>query len=88
MDILLLLSKKKLGKINFLFNYKLMWMTKKIKEKLCQVLLQFQYNSYFLAFKSIRNSISFQIDLIRIQFFRPMLPWSLKMKVKHLIKQA
>lgn len=32
MDILLPLSEKKLSKMNFLFNYKLMWMIGKIKE--------------------------------------------------------
>ena len=59
---------------------------KKDKGELCQVLLQFQYNNTSLL-KSIKNSISFRIfDMI--QFFAQMLPWSLKMKVKHLIKQA
>lgn len=58
----------------------------KDKGELCQVLLQFQYNNTSLL-KSIRNSISFRI-FDTIQFFAQMLPWSLKMKVKHLIKQA
>lgn len=59
---------------------------KKDKGELCQVLLQFQYNNTSLL-KSIRNSINFRI-FDTIQFFAQMLPWSLKMKVKHLIRQA
>ena len=58
----------------------------KDKGELCQVLLQFQYNNTSLL-KSIRNSISFRI-FDTIQFFAQMLPWSFKMKVKHLLKQA
>lgn len=59
---------------------------RKDKGELCQVLLQFQYNNTSLL-KSIRNSISFRI-FDTIQFFAQMLPWSFKMKVKHLLKQA
>lgn len=59
---------------------------RKDKGELCQVLLQFQYNNISLL-KSIRNSISFRI-FDTIQFFAQMLPWSFKMKVKHLLKQA
>lgn len=59
---------------------------RKDKGELCQVLLQFQYNNTSL-FKSVKNSINFRI-FDTIQFFAQMLPWSLKMKVKHFIKQA
>ncbi len=59
---------------------------KKDKGELCKVLMQFQYNNTSL-FKSVKNSINFRI-FDTIQFFAQMLPWSLKMKVKHWIKQA
>lgn len=59
---------------------------KKDKRELCQVLLQYQYMNDSLL-KNIYNSFRFGIFDV-VQFFAQMLPWSLKMKVKHLIKQA
>ena len=59
---------------------------RKDKGELCQILLQFQYNNTSLL-RGVKNSISYRI-FDTIQFFAQMLPWSLKMKVKHWIKQA
>ena len=86
MDILLPLSEKKNWQNELPVQLQTYVDDKKDKGELCQVLLQFQYNNTSLL-KSIRNSISFRI-FDTIQFFAQMLPWSLKMKVKHLIKQA
>ncbi len=56
------------------------------KGELCQVLLQYQYRHTSL-FKHIMASLHFAV-LNAGQCFIQMLPWSLKMKVKRLIKQA
>lgn len=59
---------------------------RKDKGELCRVLLQYQYSNGSL-FKKFKYSIHLGIFNV-VQFFAQMLPWSLKMKVKHLIKQA
>ena len=53
---------------------------------LCEALLQYQYTHAFLGRKLKDSFLSGIFNLV--QFFAQMLPWSWKMKLKHLIKQA
>lgn len=59
---------------------------KQDKGELCRVLLQYQYANTSLL-KNIKNRMYFA-GVNTIQFVAQMLPWSLKMRVKHWIKQA
>lgn len=54
--------------------------------ELCKALLQYQYTHAFLG-RKLKDSFSSGIFNL-VQFFAQMLPWSWKMKLKHLIKQA
>lgn len=56
------------------------------KGELCQVLLQYQFRHKSLP-KHIKASLHYAV-LNAVQCLAQMLPWSLKMKVKRLIKQA
>lgn len=59
---------------------------KQDKAELCNVLLQYQYVHASLG-KNLRDSFCFGLFNM-VQFLAQMLPWSVKMKLKHLIKQA
>lgn len=56
------------------------------KAELCEVLLNYQYRNTSLA-RNLKGSIRFGVFNL-IQLMAQMLPWSLKMRVKRLIKQA
>lgn len=54
--------------------------------ELCQALLEYQYNHSFFG-KKVKDSFH-AIVFNMVQFFAQMLPWSVKMRLKHFIKQA
>lgn len=56
------------------------------KGELCQVLLQYQYQH--MSFRSNLKDTICYYAFSAIQFFAQMMPWSLKMRVKHLLGQA
>ena len=56
------------------------------KAELCEVLLNYQYRNTSLA-RNLKGSIRFGLFNL-IQLMAQMLPWSLKMRAKRLIKQA
>lgn len=59
---------------------------KRDKAELCEVLMQYQYN-HASTLRSLANGLRFGM-FNTIQCVAQMLPWSLKMKVKHWLKQA